>query len=81
MFNTLIFLSTTFSTLWQTANPTSYLPLGKILAGVSLGLAGLLMIGGLLFGRDAEDKAKRQVMGVIIGLILFSVGGLFINTF
>jgi hypothetical protein len=50
------------------------------LATVSLGLAGVIMAGSMLFPQVAAQY-KRQIPDVIIGLILVAIAGFVVSSF
>lgn len=54
--------------------------LASALALVSVGLAGAIMAGSMLFPEPAA-KYKRQLPDVFIGLILVSVAGFLVGSF
>jgi hypothetical protein len=48
--------------------------LAIMMAGISLGLIGVIMAGGALFPQIAEQY-KQQINNVIVGIILVGVAG------
>ncbi len=54
--------------------------IGLVLAGISFGLIGVFMAGGMLWPEQAE-KAKKQVTLVIQGLIILGIGSILLAAF
>ncbi len=54
--------------------------IARALATISLGLAGVIMAGGMIFP-EAAAKYKRQIPDVIIGLIIVSIAGYVVGSF
>ena len=48
--------------------------LAILFAGISLGLIGVVMAGGALWPEQSE-RFKKQILGVIAGVILVAVAG------
>ena len=54
--------------------------IGLVLAGVSFGLIGLFMVGGMLWPEQAE-KAKKMISTVIQGLVILGIAGVLLSAF
>ena len=54
--------------------------IGVVLAGISFGLIGITMAGGMLWP-EAAQKAQKQIQMVIQGLVIIMISGLLIAAF
>ncbi len=58
----------------------NFMTIGLAIAGVGLGVTGVMMAGGPIWPETAE-KAKKNIWTILMGLLIIAIGGALIEGF